>query len=58
LSKDEINKLIEEDRREREAEDAKKRADEEAERRRNERIQENLEEDEDFEAFEQRQRAE
>ena len=35
LSKDEIQKLIEEDRRVREYEESKKRADEEAERRRN-----------------------
>lgn len=38
LSKDEIYKLVEEDRREREADEMKQRADEEAERRRNQRL--------------------
>ena len=38
LSKDEIQKLVEEDRRAREAEESRQRADEEAERRRNQRI--------------------
>mmetsp|Transcript_2560 Transcript_2560/g.3948 ORF Transcript_2560/g.3948 Transcript_2560/m.3948 type:complete len:80 (-) Transcript_2560:852-1091(-) len=52
LSKDEIQKLIEEDRREREAEESKKRAEEEAERRRNQRIMGDLAEEEDFESFE------
>ena len=54
LSKDEINKLVEEDRREKEQEMMKKRADEEAERRRNQRLMGELEEDQDFEAFEMR----
>lgn len=57
LSKDEIAKLVEEDRREREAEESRKRADEEAERRRNQRIMGEMEEEEDFEAFEMRQKA-
>jgi hypothetical protein len=54
LSKDEINKLVEEDRREKEQEMMKKRADEEAERRRNQRLMGELEEDQDFVAFEMR----
>ena len=58
LMKDDIAKLVEEDRREREAEEARRRANEEAERRRNERIIEDLEDDEDFEAYELRQKAE
>lgn len=58
LSKDEIAKLVDEDRREKEQELAKKRADEEAERRRNQRIMGDLEEEEDYEAFELRQKAE
>ncbi len=57
LSKDEIQKLIEEDRRAREYEESKKRADEEAERRRNLRLVGELEEEEDFEAFEMKQKA-
>ena len=55
LSKDEITKLVDEDRKEREAAENKKRADEEAERRRAQRIIGDLEEEEDFEAFEMRQ---
>ena len=58
LSKDEIQKLVEEDRRMREQDEMKLRADEEAERRRNQRIIGDIEEDEDFDAFEQRQKAE
>jgi hypothetical protein len=54
LSKDEINKLVEEDRREKEQDMMKKRADEEAERRRNQRLMGELEEDQDFVAFEMR----
>lgn len=54
LTKEEINKLIEEDRKEKEEEEAKKRADEEAERRRIARLMEDLEDKEDFEEFEQR----
>ena len=38
LSKDEIQKLVDEDRRAREAEEARKRAEEEAERRMHQRI--------------------
>jgi len=57
LSKDEIGKLVEEDRKEREMEETKKRADEEGERRRAQRIMGDLEEEEDFEAFEMRQMA-
>jgi hypothetical protein len=57
LSKDEISKLVEEDRKEREAVENKKRADEEGERRRAQRIMGDLEEEEDFEAFEMRQMA-
>ena len=52
LSKDEIFKLVEEDRKEREAEEFKVRAEEEAEMRRNQRIMGDIEEDEDFDAFE------
>ena len=58
LSKDDIQKLVEEDRREREAIEQKQRADEEAERRRNQRIMGDLEDEEDFEAYELRQKAE
>jgi len=46
--------LVEEDRKEREAAETKKRADEEVERRRAQRIMGDLEEEEDFEAFEMR----
>ena len=52
LSKDEILKLAEEDRREREVQQAKMRADEEAERRRNQRLMGDIEEEEDYDAFE------
>lgn len=55
LSKEEISKLVEEDRKEKEAADNKKRADEEAERRRAQRIMGDLDEDEDYDAFEKRQ---
>ena len=58
LSKDEIQKLAEEDRRQREQEEMKIRAEEEADRRRNQRITGDIEEDEDFDAFEMRQKAE
>ena len=57
LSKDEIQKLADEDRKDREMEEAKIRAEEEADRRRNLRMQDDMEEDEDFEAFEARQKA-
>ena len=52
LSKDEIQKLVDEDRKQREADEMKLRAEEEAERRRNQRIIGDIEEDEDFDAFE------
>lgn len=58
LSKDDISKLIDEDRKQREADEFKVRAEEEAENRRNQRIMGDIEEDEDFEAFEERQKAE
>ena len=58
LSKDEIQKLVEEDRRAREAEESRKRADEEAERRRNQRIQNELEEEEDYEGTASRTKGE
>ena len=51
LTKDEILKLKEEDRREKEAIDSKKRAEEEAEKRRNMRLVGDLEEEEDYEAL-------
>jgi len=54
LSKDEILKLKEEDRREKDAIEAKARAEEEADRRRNQRIAGDMEEEEDYEAFEMR----
>ena len=54
LTKEEVQKLIDEDRRQREEEEAKKRTDEEAERRRMARLMEDLEEKEDFEEFELR----
>lgn len=57
LSKDEIQKLVEEDRRAREAEDAKKRADEEAERRRHQRIQNELADEEEYDTQPTRQKA-
>ena len=54
LSKDEIAKLIDEDRREREVNEARERANEEAERRRNQRIMGDIEEEEEqYEAVEQ-----
>lgn len=58
LSKEEITKLIEDDRREREEVEAKKRAEDDAERRRLAKLMEDLEDKEDFEEFEQRQRNE
>ena len=58
LSKEDIFKLVEEDRKQREADEFKVRAEEEAEMRRNQRIMGDIEEDEDFDAFEQRQKAE
>lgn len=56
LSKEEITKLIDDDRREREEVEAKKRAEDDAERRRLAKLMEDLEDKEDFEEFEQRQR--
>lgn len=53
LTKEEINKLIDDDRKQRDDEEAKKRADEEAERRRIARLMEDLEGEQDFEAYEQ-----
>ena len=50
LSKDEIQKLVDEDRKAREVEEARKRAEEEAERRMHQRIQNELAEEEEFEA--------
>lgn len=54
LTKEEVQKLSDEDRRLREEDEAKKRADEEAERRRVARLMEDLEDKEDFEDFEMR----
>jgi hypothetical protein len=54
LTKDEIARLVEEDRRIREEEDEQKRITEEQERRRMQRLMENLEEEEDFEAYQMR----
>jgi len=48
LTKEEIQKLQDEDRKQREIEETKKRAEEEAERRRMARLMEDLEEQEDF----------
>lgn len=58
LSKEEMNRLVEDDRREREEAEARKRAEEDAERRRLAKLMEDLEDKEDFEEFEQRQRNE
>jgi len=52
LSKEEINKLIDDDRKQREFEESRKRNDEEAERRRLARLMEDLDDEQDFEAFE------
>jgi hypothetical protein len=51
LTKEEIAKLVEEDRRQREDEEEQKRLNEEQERRRMQRLMDNLEEEEDFEAY-------
>ena len=51
LTKEEISKLVEEDRRLREEEDEQKRFTEDQERRRMQRLMDNLEEDEDFETY-------
>lgn len=58
LSKEEIQRLIDEDRREKEEEETKRRNEEEAERRRLARLMEDLEDKEDFEEFEIRQKSE
>ena len=58
LSKEEIQRLIDEDRREREETNAKRRLEEDQERRRLERLMEDLEEKEDYEEFEMRQKNE
>ena len=55
LTKDEISKLVEDDRKQREDEESAKRAAEEAERRRVARLMEDLEGEQDFEAFEKQQ---
>lgn len=54
LSKEEIKHLVQEDQRMREEEEEQKRVNEEHERRRHQRLMENLEEEEDFEAYEAR----
>ena len=56
LSKEEINKLIDDDRKQREDEEQKRRSEEEVERRRLARLMEDLEGDQDFEAFELQQK--
>ena len=58
LSKDEIQKLVDEDRKEKEATESKKRAEEEVERRRNAAAAGDLEEEQHGEAREQRRKAE
>jgi hypothetical protein len=55
LTKEEINKLVDDDRKQREEEENAKRAAEEAERRRVARLMEDLEGEQDFEAFEKQQ---
>jgi hypothetical protein len=55
LSKEEIYRLAEEDKKLRQEEDIKRRNDEEAERRRLTRLMQDLEEEQDFEAFEMQQ---
>lgn len=55
LSKEEISRLAEEDKKLRQEEDIKRRNEEEAERRRLTRLMEDLEEEQDFEAFEMQQ---
>lgn len=57
LTKDQIAQLQEEDRKAREDDANKKRLEEEQERRRMARLMEDLEEKEDFEEFEQRNKA-
>lgn len=51
LSKEEINRLAEEDKKVRDEEEMRKRSDEEAERRRVARLMEDLEKDQDFDNF-------
>jgi hypothetical protein len=55
LSKDEIHRLVEEDRKQRDEEESKKRGEEEAERRRVARLMEDLEGEQDFETYEMQQ---
>lgn len=55
LSKEEIHRLIDEDRKAREDEEQKKRGEEEAERRRVARLMEDLEGEQDFETYEMQQ---
>ena len=55
LNKEEINRLIDEDRKAREDEESKKRGEEEAERRRVARLMEDLEGEQDFETYEMQQ---
>lgn len=57
LTKDEVQKAIEQDRIEREEEDQRRRAEEEAEARRNQRLLNELDEDMDYEAQLQHQKA-
>ena len=57
LLPEEIQKMKDEDRIEREEKEAKKRSDEEAERRRMARLMEDMEDKEDFEEFEMRQKS-
>jgi hypothetical protein len=58
LSKEEIKKMVDDDKREREEIEEKKRNEEDAERRRMARLMEDLEDKEDFEEFELRQKTE
>jgi phosphopantothenoylcysteine synthetase/decarboxylase len=52
LSKDDIQKLIDDDRREKEEEESRKKAEADAERRRLAKLMEDLEDKEDYEEFE------
>lgn len=58
LTKEEIKKMVDDDKREREEIEEKKRNEEDAERRRMARLMEDLEDKEDFEEFELRQKSE
>ena len=57
LTKEEIYRLMEEDRRQRDDEEHKRRTEEEAERRRVARLMEDLEDNQDYETFELQQKA-